>query len=134
MNFVESKMIRRTMASGLNPLLIASFIAAPASVVLLPTLSYAAPLPFAPLWMAQIVANLRHGRLLEDDIKTLIARGKESYKNLLSIISRINQLAAQQKLPYRLKIRASRQFLIRSRLAITVTVVNIKTKVESDAY
>lgn len=125
----KEKMIRRTMASGLNLLLIASLIAAPTSVVLLPTLSYAAPLPFAPLWMSQIVDHLRHGRLLETDIDTLVEKDDDSYRRLVSIINRINHLAAQQKLHYRLRVRGIP--LLRTRLSIKVTVVDVTTKKET---
>jgi hypothetical protein len=44
----KEKMIRRTTSSTMDLLLIASFIAAPTSIVLLPTVSLAAPLPFPP--------------------------------------------------------------------------------------
>jgi hypothetical protein len=113
MNFVASdhgkKLIRRTMSSAMNLLLIASFIAAPASIVLLPPLSYAAPVPLGPTWMLKIVANLKGGKLTSDDIKTLRDQsknslGKYSYKNLISIGNRIDELAVQQGSAYRLNI------------------------------
>jgi len=134
MNFADSnhrqkeKMIRRTMSSGLNLLLIASFIAAPTSVIFLPTLSSAHPLPFAPLWMSQIVDSLRHGRLLGPDIDTLVEKDDDSYQRLVSIINRINHLAAQQKLHYRLKVRKIP--LLHTRLAIKVSVVDVTKKEE----
>lgn len=122
----KEKTIRRTMFSGMNLLLIASFIAAPTAIVLLPPLSFAAPLP-VPAWVPKILDNLRYGTLSENNIDTLITlkeRGGGSLKHLISIINRINELAAQQKISYRLVISLSRRFLNRSKVGVAVTVVD----------
>lgn len=142
MNFVASdhgkKMIRRTMSNAMNLVLIASFIAAPTSIVLLPTLSVAAPLPLGPAWMLKIAAHVRGGRLTSDDIKTLReqskdAFGKYSYKNLISIISRIDQIGVQQNSPYRLDVHG---FLLpddKTKVAAWIKVVSA-TSGDTDEY
>lgn len=144
MYFVESKhgrtekMIRRTMSSAMNLLLIASFMTAPASIVLLPTLSFAAPLPLGPAWMLKIVANVRGGRLTSDDIQTLRDKSKDafgrySYKNLISIISRIDQIGVQQNSPYRLDVHG---FLLpddKSKVAAWIKVISA-TSGDTDEY
>lgn len=145
----KEKIIRRTMSSGMNLVLIASFIAAPASIVLLPTLSFAAPLPFpptrAPKWMLAIVEHLKTtGELTQTDLDTLILKGGGghknhlvSYKTLASIINRINQLAAQEKLSLRLKLDAwagTKKLVFGDKAAITVAVIKDEALGENNLY
>lgn len=128
MHFVKSdhgqeKMSRRTMSRAMNLLLIASFIAAPTSIVLLPTLSFAAPLP-VPSWIAKIIRGLKTGTLTEIDLKNLKDSGKGSFKNLISVVNRINQLAAYERAPLILDVHGIVSPTNRSKVGVRVSIVN----------
>jgi len=140
MHFVKSKhvqngsMIRRTMSSSMNLLLVASFVAAPASIVLLPTISFAAPIPFPPTWMLPILASLKSGKLTSNDIDILKKKGNNSYKTLVSIINRIDQLAVQHRLPFRLEIPDILPSIGPDTVALKVIVVDSKTGKQIGEY
>ena len=139
MHFVESKhaqkekITRRTMSSVMNLLLIASFIVAPTSIVLSPPLCIAAPLP-VPTWMSKIIDNVKNGRLTPKDIDTLKTKSAGSYKTLLSIITRIDQLAAQQKSPFSLQETGILFNIAPNKVVVKVKIVNRVTREESDDY
>lgn len=133
MHFVGSnrmqieKLIRRTMCSGMNLLLIASFIAAPTSIVLLPTLSFANPLPFPPEWMTDFLYDLKTGKLTRRNLDAMNKKGKGSYKKVLSLINRINLLADQQKSPFRLNFAGLLRFIDPATVGIRLIVIDAKT-------
>lgn len=129
----KEKMIRRSMSSGINLLLIASFIAAPASNMFFPPISFAAPLP-VPTWITKIVDGLKTGRLTKSDIDALKKNGAGSYKTLISLVSRINQLATAQKTPYRLDFSGILTVLDPSKVGVTGTVVDAATGKEIGEY
>jgi len=137
MNFVESKkekMIRRTMSSAINLLLIASFIAAPTSIVLLPTPSFANPLPFPPAETAEILEGLRTGTLTATAVGNLKRMGKESLKNLVSVINRLNYRASLKGSTYRLVITGLLLTDDPSKFVVTVGVVNPEKPMEIREY
>lgn len=134
MHFVDSnraqveQMIRRTISSGMNLILIASFIAAPASIVLLPTLSFAAPMPAPTGLVAAILRDLKeNGELSQINIIALKDKSNNSYVTVRSLVNRINHYLALQDSPFRLVLTAVLVFDV-SKVEMTVDVVNIKTK------
>lgn len=134
MHFVKSnraqveKMIRRTMSGGMNLIMIASFIAAPTSMVLFPPLSFAAPVPAPPAWIAEILLHLKqNGELSQLDIFALKEKGKSSYVTIRSIVNRINHYLALQNSPFRL-VPTAVLLSDTSKIDMTVTLVNINTK------
>jgi len=126
----KRKLIRRTIFSGMNLLLIASFIAAPTSIVLLPSLSFAvAPIPAPTDLEAAILSDLdRVGQLSGIDIANLkeAGKGKNGYVTVRSIVNRINHYLALRNSPFRLVSTAV--LVLDSKVGLTVTLVNIKTK------
>lgn len=139
MCFVESKharkekITRRTMSSVVNLLLIASFITAPTSIVLLPTISFAAPLP-APTWMTKILDNLKKGELAQSDLDTLGKKSKPSFNKLISIISRIDRLAVQQNSAFRLDVEGIGLPNDPSKVGTWVKVISQETEMQIAEY
>lgn len=119
--------VKHSMTSAMNLLLIASFIAGPTSIVFLPPLSFAAPLPFAPEWMTNFLNDLKTGSLTRSNLDTMNKKGKGSYRNVLSLINRINRLADQQKSPFRLHFSGLLRFINPGTVGITLIVLDAKT-------
>lgn len=119
-------LFKRTISSGINLILIASFIAAPTSIVLLPSLSLAAPLPFPPEWMTNFVNDLKTGKLTRSSLDAMNKKANGSYKNVLSLISRINQLADQQKSPFRLGFSGLLRFIDPGTVGIRLIVIDTR--------
>lgn len=139
MYFVEPKhaqkenITRRTMSSVMNLLLIASFVTAPTSIVLLPTISFAVPLP-VPTWMTRIVHNLRKGELTQSDLNTLEMKSKPSFNKLISIISRIDRLAVQQNSAFRLDVEGIGLPNDPSKVGTRVRVISQGTEMQIAEY
>ena len=98
------KLVRRTISSGLNLLIIASFLAAPTSIALLPSPSSAASLPAPAPWMADILKYLKDGNLF-DIIRILTGKADGSMKRLKALVNRINALANRMGLTNRLFVQ-----------------------------
>lgn len=138
MHFIDSnraqieKMTRRTISSGMNLILIASFIAAPASIVLLPTFSFATPIPTPTGLVAAILRDLKeNGELSQITIIALKDKGNNSYVTVRSLVNRINHYLLLQNSPFRLVPTAVLAFDV-SKVEMTVDVINIKTKKKID--
>jgi hypothetical protein len=95
---VLSSSIILTAATGL----------APTPIPLMPA-CVAAPAPFLPQWLLAILNDLKSGELTSADLDALKKYSKGNYTQLLALINRINTLAAQRGLPYRLKLELETQ-------------------------
>jgi hypothetical protein len=91
---------------GTISLIAASGFALITPIVVAVSPCFAAPL-LPPPWMLQLVDDWKNlGRLTQTDIDQLIKSTNGSFKNLKSIVDRLNQIAASQGLNFRFQAQA----------------------------
>ena len=93
-------MIRRATSSGMSLLIVASFLAAPSTLTLLPTASFAAPAPFIPDWILTILADADDGFLTTQDLDELAKRTKLDPDRARNVARRLTQSASRKGLTF----------------------------------
>jgi hypothetical protein len=106
-NFMGNRSIaRHSTLISMNLVMIAAFLAAPVTGVLIPvapSLAATAPFPIPiPYWIRQLVRHLASGYLTQDDLATLKDKVGGSSKKLGYYLDRINNWAASMKIQYSL--------------------------------